>query len=140
MTLDEYNLAVASGVTTFYVSYVNTFKGLGEHRLFQSGSYQVAGDVLIFPDNTVLVSPNETYDPYFETASTVIRGANGTQAVDSINAQYIVDAGYVEVLTLTYESYDNGTAYTDFTGAEVIDFGLSNTDYSGLELILGGAA
>jgi hypothetical protein len=140
MTLEEYNDAVASGVTTFYVSYVNTYAGLGTHRVFQRGTYQVAGDVLIFPDHTVLISPMETYDPYFQTASVVIRGANGTQTVDSINAQYIVDAGYVEVLTLTYEAYDNSTASTNFTGAEVLDFGLSNSSYTGTELISGGVA
>ena len=140
MTLDEYNLAVSSGVTTFNVSYINTYKGLGEHRLFQRGQYQVAGDVLIFPDHTVLVSPVETYDPYFATASTVIRGANGTQTVTSTDAQYIVDAGYVEVLTYTYEAYDNGTASTNFTGMEVIDSGSASTNYTGLELILGGVA
>ena len=140
MTLDEYNLVVASGITTFNVSYVNTYSGLGNHSLFQRGQYKVAGDVLIFPDNTVLISPMETYDPYYETASVVIRGANGTQTVDSINAQYIVDAGYVEVLEYTVEEYDNGTASTNFTGYEVIDSGLSSTNYSGLETILGGVA
>jgi hypothetical protein len=140
MTLDEYNAAKNAGITTFNVSYVNTYSGLGDHRLFQRGTYQVAGDVLIFPDHTVLVSPVETYDPYIQTASIVIRGANGTQTIDSVNAQYIVDAGYVEVLSYTAEAYDNGKASTNFTGAEVIDFGLSNTNYTSLELITGGVA
>jgi hypothetical protein len=140
MTLDEYNTLVASGVTTFNVSYVNTFQGLGTDRLFRYGNYQVAGDILIYPDNSVEISPMETYDPNFTTATTVIRGANGTQTVDATNAQYIVDAGYVNVLQYGYESYDNGTASTDFTGEEVFDFGLSDTDYTGLELILGGVA
>lgn len=140
MTLDEYNIVVASGITTFNVSYVNTYSGLGNHSLFQRGQYKVAGDILIFPDHTVLISPIETYDPYYTTASVVIRGANGTQTVDSINAQYIVDAGYVDVLEYTVEEYDNKTASTDFTGAEVIDSGLSSTNYSGLETILGGVA
>jgi hypothetical protein len=140
MTLDEYNLAIASGITTFNVSYINTYAGLGDHRLFQRGQYKVAGDVLIFPDNTVLLSPIETYDPYLQTARVVIRGANGTQTVNTTDAQYIVNAGYVEVLTYTVEAYDNGTASTNFTGYEVIDSGSSSTNYSGLELILGGVA
>jgi len=141
MTLDEYNALVNAGVTTFNVSYINTYQGLGEkERIFQRGRYYVAGDVLIFPDNTVLISPQETYDPYFTSARVVIRGANGTQTVGATDAQYIVDAGYVNVLTYTFESYNNGYAATDFTSAEVIDSGASSTDYTGLELITGGVA
>lgn len=140
MTLDEYNNLVASGVTTFNVSYVNTFQGLGTDRLFRYGNYQVAGDVLIYPDNSVEISPMETYDPNYTTATTVIRGADGSQTVDATNAQYIVDAGYVSILQYAYEAYDNGTASTDFTGVEVLDFGLANTNYTGLELIQGGVA
>lgn len=140
MTLEEYNLLVAEGTTAFNVSYVNTYSGLGTDRLFQYGTFSIAGDVLIFPDNSVLLSSAETYDPYYTEASTVIRGANGTQTVNAADAQKIVDAGYVEVLVYTPEIWDNGTASTNFTGAEVIDFGLSNTNYSGLELILGGVA
>ena len=140
MTLDEYNQAVASGVTTFNVYYVNTYTGLGKHRLFQEGTYSIAGDVLIFPDNSVLISPQETYDPYYSTASTVIRFADGRPTVGIEDAQKIVDAGYVSVLTLTYEEYDNGTASTNFTGVEVIEGGLSNTNYTGIELITGGVA
>jgi hypothetical protein len=140
MTLEEYNFLVAEGTTEFNVSYVNTYKGLGTDRLFQEGTFTIAGDVLIFPDNSVLISSAETYDPYFAQASTVIRGANGTQTVNATDAQKIVDAGYVEVLVYTPETWDNGTASTNFTGAEVIDFGLSNTNYSGLEQIIGGVA
>jgi len=125
MTLDEYNLLVASGVTTFNVSYVNTYSGLGDDRLFQRGTFQVAGDVLIFADGSVLVSEMETYDPYFNEAVTVIRGANGTQTVSASDAQKIVDAGYPNVLVYTIEVYDNGTASTNFTGIETIDGGVA---------------
>jgi hypothetical protein len=141
MTLDEYNDLVAAGVTTFNVSYINTYKGLGSiDRIFQYGRYSVAGDVLIFPDNTVLISSQETYDSYFTQARVAIRGANGTQTVNATDAQYIVNAGYVNVLTYTFDSYDNGTASTDFTGQEVIDSGYAGTNYTGLELITGGVA
>lgn len=141
MTLSEYNLLVASGVTAFNVSYINTYKGLGSRdRIFQRGQYQVAGDVIIFNDGSVLASPQETYDPYFTEGKTVIRGANGTQTVNLEDAELIVAAGYVSLLEYLIEPYDNGTADTDFTGAEVIDSGLSDTDYTGLELILGGVA
>lgn len=137
MTLDEYNLLVTQGTTSFDVSYVNTYSGLGAHPIFQRGTFTVTGDVLIFPDGSVLLSPMETYDAYYSQAVKVIKGS-GT--VDLIDAQKIVDAGYVDVLTYSIESYDNGTASTNFTGVEVLEGGLSNTDFTGIELITGGVA
>lgn len=140
MTLTEYNELVASGVTTFNVYYVNTYSGLGSDRLFQRGTFQVAGDILFFADGSVIISPMETYDGWNAEAQKVIRGANGTQTVNATEAQQIVDAGYVEVLTYSIEAYDNGTASTNFTGVEIIEGGLSNTDFTGIELISGGVA
>jgi hypothetical protein len=140
MTLDEYYALKNAGVNRFNVSYVNTYKGLGRERIFQTGWYSIAGDVLIFPDNTVLLSPQETYDPYYTTARVAIRGADGSQTVSVEDAQYIVDAGYVSVLRYVIDSYDNGTASTNFTGVETLYFGYANTDYTGLEIISGGVA
>lgn len=140
MTLDEYNALVASGVTAFNTSYITTYSGLGEDRLFQRGTFRVAGDILFMPDGSVIVSPMETYDGYNTEATRVIRGADGTQTVNATEAQKIVDAGYVEVLTYSIEAYDNGTASTNFTGVEVIEGGLSNTNFTGIELISGGVA